>query len=437
MKKITSLFVCLITLLLVVGCGGGGGGGDESVGDNNTPTADAGVNQNVTIGSTVTLDGSASSDADGDSLTWSWTLTSMPSGSSATLSASSAVKPSFIADLDGAYVFSLVVNDGMASSVADSVTITAATVNSAPVANAGTDQSVKTLSTVTLDGSASSDADGDSLSYSWTLTAKPAGSGTILSNSGAVKPTFIADLDGAYFFSLVVNDGIATSRTDNVVVTAATANSAPVVNAGLDQYVAKGSSVTLDGSASSDADSDPLSYSWTLTAKPSGSGAFLSNNSAVKPTFVADLDGEYVFSLVVNDGTVSSSADSVTVTAVTATPPPACIGLVIDPISLTIGTPLNQTIEPFGTKFYVFDVVDPATYTISLYNMVTDNDWSLIGYVSNCGDDYPETIPTIAESYNNSTTPDILAVSLNPQRYLLIVDEYDSQPSSYTVSVTR
>ena len=108
----------------------------------------------------------------------------------------------------------------------------------------------------------------------------------------------------------------------------------------------------------------------------------------------------------------------------------------ISPLNLTIGTPLNQTIEAFGEKYYVFDVVDPSTYTISIYNMATDNDWVLIQYVSNCEDDYPLYAPIIAESSNLSTTPDIKAVSLNPATYLLIVDEWDELPSSYTLSVT-
>lgn len=119
------------------------------------------------------------------------------------------------------------------------------------------------------------------------------------------------------------------------------------------------------------------------------------------------------------------------------TPTGTCNGEVISPLNLTIGTPLNQTIEAFGTKYYVFDVVTSATYTISLYNMATDNDWVLIEYISNCEDDYPLYPPIIAESSNLSTTPDIKAVFLDPAKYLLIVDEWDDLPSSYTLSVTR
>jgi len=53
-------------------------------------------------------------------------------------------------------------------------------------------------------------------------------------------------------------------------------------------------------------------------SKPAGSSAALTDPTAVKPTFTADIDGDYVLSLMVNDGTVNSAADSVTITAATA-----------------------------------------------------------------------------------------------------------------------
>ncbi len=107
---------------LLTACGGGGGNGGDT---NNPPIANAGLDQTVTTGSLVILDGSGSSDPDGDLLTYSWSFASFPSGSNAALSDPAVVNPTFTADVDGSYVVSLVVNDGTVDSAADTVTITA------------------------------------------------------------------------------------------------------------------------------------------------------------------------------------------------------------------------------------------------------------------------------------------------------------------------
>lgn len=87
-------------------------------------------------------------------------------------------------------------------------------------------------------------------------------------------------------------------------------NVAPVANTGTVQNVYTGTVVTLDGSGSSDANGDLLTYSWAFTSKPIGSSATLSSATTVKPTFTADVAGTYVFNLVVNDGKVNSSTAS-------------------------------------------------------------------------------------------------------------------------------
>ena len=98
-------------------------------------------------------------------------------------------------------------------------------------------------------------------------------------------------------------------------------NTPPVANAGPDQTVDEGTLVTLNGSASSDADSDPLTYEWTAPE-----GITLSDNTLAQPTFTAPTvatSTTYEFSLVVNDGTVNSLPDIVVITVnPTATVPP-------------------------------------------------------------------------------------------------------------------
>lgn len=285
---------------------------------NAAPVANAGAAQNVVVGSLVTLDGSASSDANGDPLTYAWTLTSRPAGSAAELASATSARPTLPADVAGTYVATLIVNDGTVSSPASTVTIMASVANAAPVANAGVAQNVLVGTLVTLDGSASSDANGDALTYSWTLTSKPVGSITVLVPPTSAKPMLTADVAGTYVATLVVNDGKVSSPLSTVTITASAANAAPVANAGSAQNVVVGTLVTLDGSASSDANKDPLTYAWTLASKPAGSTAVLASATSAKPTFTADVAGTYVASLTVNDGKVSSDASTATVTAAAA-----------------------------------------------------------------------------------------------------------------------
>jgi len=198
---------------------------------------------------------------------------------------------------------------------------TAPVVNVAPIANAGAAQSVLAGATVTADGSASSDADSNQLTYTWAITSKPANSTATLSSVSSPKPTFTADIAGDYVLSLVVNDGKVDSIPSTVKVTAAIVNAAPAAHAGVPQNGLTGTLVTLDGSGSSDANGDALTYSWVLTG-PVGSRASLTNATSIKPTFVPDVVGGYAATLVVNDGKLASAPVSTTVTVTQGNVPP-------------------------------------------------------------------------------------------------------------------
>ena len=223
-KEITKITLSVAVLLAMTACssgGDGGGGGDDDASnpDSNTaPTANAGVDQNIHTSTLVTLDGSKSTDAEGDTLSYKWVLSTQPANAGATLSSGTVLNPTFTPSLDGAYTFSLIVNDGTVDSTADTIVVTATTANAAPVANAGVDQVTHKDEIVTLNGSAT-DADGDSLTYSWSVVA-PAGSSAALSSATAIAPTFTPDVEGTYTFSLVANDGTANSTADEMVLSA-------------------------------------------------------------------------------------------------------------------------------------------------------------------------------------------------------------------------
>jgi hypothetical protein len=144
------------------------------------------------------------------------------------------------------------------------------------------------------------------------------GSQAKLDDDTSVKPKFTADMVGTYAASLVVCDqGKLCDEIKTTSVVAAVANVAPVANAGLFQNVVKGSIVTLDGGGSSDANGDPLSYTWALVSQPVSlsSPVSLTPGQKGKATFIATAAGTYVFSLKVSDGTLESGLAYVTITA--------------------------------------------------------------------------------------------------------------------------
>jgi hypothetical protein len=92
------------------------------------------------------------------------------------------------------------------------------------------------------------------------------------------------------------------------------ANVAPTADAGADQSLKQGETVQLDAGNSKDADGDKLRYIWAFAKKPQTSYARFSNPASAKPTFVADVGGEFVMELIVEDGKGGSARAQVKVT---------------------------------------------------------------------------------------------------------------------------
>ncbi len=432
------------------------------------PTPIAGPDQRVSTGIQVNLDGSESFDVDGRPLSHEWQFYSRPLGSHAVLSNSSTSTPSFTPDVDGAYVIFLSVDNGEYNSsddlfdnttnksiydqqYQDRVTVVATssrpepvsilgpdqrvpytgpgslvldasrttssvtevtsyywllinkpatstativvsdrtdpngaqlnydmegdyvvrmrarnvsgmeydtivykvTTNTPPVADAGADQDVTANSLVTLNGSASSDSDLDPVAYSWSLTSSPAdwvswpGDWPLLSDGMTVAPTFTPDLNGEYQLRLTVNDAKLSSVADEVLITVSGSaeNSAPTADAGVNQSVEVGETVLLDGGGSSDPESDSLSYIWTVD-RPLTSAAVIDDPGSETPSFVADVEGSYDIKLIVNDGLLNSTPDTMTVTAATT-------GACANPLTLMTTLPFAPNTGEMATNIRI------------------------------------------------------------------------------------
>lgn len=107
----------------------------------------------------------------------------------------------------------------------------------------------------------------------------------------------------AFLVSMILLSGCGDDRYSIYI--------APVANAGDSQIVSPGSVVTLAGSASGDI----VSYTWTLTSRPAGSNAVLSQANTMHPTFTADVAGTYIAELTVKDRLLNSDSATVTVLA--------------------------------------------------------------------------------------------------------------------------
>ncbi len=180
-----------------------------------------------------------------------------------------------------------------------------------PRADAGSDQDVDEDTTVTFDGSGSSD-DLGIVDSTWTLM-----DGTIVTLHG-LGPSYTFDDPGIFVVTLNVTDAAGNWDTDDMTVTVNDVT-APAADAGPDQTVDEGALVTFDGSGSSD-NGEITNYTWTFT-----DGVLITLNGA-NPTYLFDNPGTFIVTLNVTDAARNWDADEMTVTVNDTTPPIADAG---------------------------------------------------------------------------------------------------------------
>ncbi|MBK8741484.1 MAG: VCBS repeat-containing protein [Betaproteobacteria bacterium] len=186
--------------------------------------------------------------------------------------------------------------------------------NQAPVANAGTNQTITLPATAMLSGSAADDGLPDppaTLTYAW---AKFSGPGTVMFGNAA-SPTTSAgfSVDGNYVLRLTVSDSaLAHSADVTITVNAAgAANLAPIVNAGANQAITLPAAATLAGTATDDGLPllpGTLTIGWSLVSGP-GAAVTFGNPAAPATTATFQAPGTYVLRLSASDGALSAASD--------------------------------------------------------------------------------------------------------------------------------
>ncbi|MBL0743824.1 gliding motility-associated C-terminal domain-containing protein [Chryseolinea lacunae] len=195
-------------------------------------TVDAGVNRTVCAGTTVTLAGVIGGAA--TSATWSGgTGTFSPNAT--TLNA--VYTPSAAEITAGTVTLTLTTNDppGLCSFVTDAMTIT---ITPVATVNAGPDQTICAGNSATLAGTVGGSATGGTWS---------GGTGTFSPNANTLTATYIpsaAEITAGTVTLTLTTAGPCAVQTDNVVITI---TPAATVNAGPDQSICSGSTVTLAG----------------------------------------------------------------------------------------------------------------------------------------------------------------------------------------------
>jgi hypothetical protein len=231
------------------------------------PIANAGPDQTITLPtSTIALNGSGK-DSDGTIASSLW---SQVSGPACTLSNVTGATLTLSALTAGSYKFALVVTDNLGATGKDTVLLTvnpASKANTAPIANAGPDQTITLpTSTIALNGSGK-DSDGTIASSLWSQVSGPA---CTLSNVTGTTLTLSALTAGSYKFALVVTDNLGATGKDTVMVTVNNMAQAVASGAGTGLYAEYFANQNLTGTPFTTEIDPTINFDWGNNAPITG-----------------------------------------------------------------------------------------------------------------------------------------------------------------------
>ncbi len=257
---------------------------------NQAPIADPSGPYIGTAGDALSFDGSGSSDADGSISSYVWDFGDNSTGTGA--------NPSHTYDRSGSYNVTLRVTDNGGLSGTGITTATIGDIaNEPPVANAGGPYMGTANMAISFNANASNDPDGTIASYVWDFGDGSSGTGVAVSHAYAAEGTYNVTL------KVTDNDGIMDSATVTVVI--GTGNISPTADASGPYSAIANTSVSFDGSGSTDPDGSIVAYDWDFGDNTTGTG--------VRPTHTYTQAGTYNVTLTVYDDSGAMDADVTTV----------------------------------------------------------------------------------------------------------------------------
>ncbi|MDR3570565.1 MAG: hypothetical protein P4L43_21275 [Syntrophobacteraceae bacterium] len=275
--------------------------------------ADAGPDQVVKSGATVTLDGLNSTASGGRIASYKWTQVLGPSVALSNPSSPQCTFTPQNISSAASLGFALTVTNAAGVSSSSTCLVNVSSTGKGPAVNAGPDQTVSAYTNVTLDGSSYSDSYGTIATYAWTQISGPTVS---ILNADTPNGSFVAPDPGAggetLVFELSVQDQYGLEARGLWTVNVVGDSQPPVANAGDNLSAVPMSTVTLKGTGSLDPTGSPDTYRWTQI---SGVPVTLSDPTSAAPTFTAptwttDQGAQLVFML-----TVTNPVDQLSATA--------------------------------------------------------------------------------------------------------------------------
>jgi len=188
-----------------------------------------------------------------------------------------------------------------------------------PIAKAGADQTINEDTLLEFNGSASSD-ENSIASYTWAFTDMTPKTLT------GTNPTYAFGTPGAYTITLNVTDAAGNWATDTVVITVLDVTK-PVANAGQDQTVNVGTTITFDASTSTD-NVGIVSYEWNF-----GDGTISIGKTT---THIYKTPATYTVTLTVKDAVGNTGIGTRTVTVLPEPSPMWIVGIAIAAIGIAI-----------------------------------------------------------------------------------------------------